>query len=411
MNPTPETATPPVSRWLKPLIAISAALAAGTLLMAPMIGMEPRDLPLAVVNLDQSIETTQGTIDAGSAVADTVLGNDADGMIAWMTLDSQAALDDALENNEVYAALVIPADLSEAQASAQQAAAEAGQQAAAEAMQQGADMTAAQAAGETAAQQAAAAAARDLPPLKLIVNEGKNPMVSSQLGASLAGLTGASPLAIETEYHNEVPDSLGMVVTFLPMVMMILVYIASYAGGIVIRSTFPMGANERGKTITAQLTIAALGALITGFSAALILSAFVPDLTFTVGGAGLFLAIASFALMTVVIGSINWVGMVGMAVPVLILILGLGPADLPYEFLPSFWQHWVYPWNPLQFLANGARALLFQGAGWWNAATLGLVITAIVGSVLVATSALTPRGKPSPALHHTKDAERVSAAS
>lgn len=128
-------------------------------------------------------------------------------------------------------------------------------------------------------------------------------------------------------------------------------------------------------------------------------------MTFAVGGAGLFLAIASFALMTIVIGSINGVGMVGMAVPVLILVLGLGPADLPYEFLPSFWQHWVYPWNPLQFLANGARALLFQGAGWWNAATLGLIITAAVGCALVVASVLTPHAEKSPRVHARQRAQ------
>lgn len=383
--------------------------------MAPMVSMEPRDLPLAIVNLDQSVDAPGGTIDAGSAVVDTVLnvglGNGSDDtsaddaaaddtaattaadLVAWRMLDSRAALDEALEANEIYAALVIPANLSEAQASAQKAAAEAGQRAAAEAMQQGADAAAAQAAAKQAAEQAAATAAADLPALTLIVNEGKNPMVSSQLGASLDGLTGDSPLTIEIEYRDEVPDALGMLATFLPMVMMILVYIASYAGGIVIRSTFPLDVSGRAKPIATQLASAALGALITGFGAAWILSALVPDLALSVGGAGVFLAIASFALMTVVIGSLNWVGMVGMAVPVLILILGLGPADLPYEFLPSFWQHWVYPWNPLRFLAEGARALLFQGAGWWNASTLGLIIIAAVGSALVVSSALTPRGR------------------
>lgn len=361
--------------------------------MAPMIGMEPRDLPLAVVNLDHSVKTAAGTIDAGTTVTDTVLKNNADGMIAWQSFSSQLTLDDALAENDIYAALVIPANLSAAQAAVQQTAAEAGQQAAAEALQQGADMAAAQAAAEDATQQAAVAAASDMPALTLIVNEGKNPMVSSLLGSSLDTMIGESPFSIETKYYNEVPDSLGMLVTFLPMVMMILVYIASYVGGIVIRSTFPLAARERGKAIAAQLTAAAVGATITGFSAAWILSAFVPGLTLAVGSAGLFLAIASFALMTVVIGSINWIGMAGMAVPVLILVLGLGPADLPYEFLPSFWQHWVYPWNPLQFLASGARALLFQGAGWWNPATLGLIITATVGTALVATSVLTSRGK------------------
>lgn len=361
--------------------------------MAPMIGMDPRNLPLAVVNLDQPVNTAEGTVSAGDDITKTVLENTVDGMIAWQTLKSQAALDEAFKNNEIYAALVIPEGTSDAQATVQRIVAEAGQEAAAEAIQHGSDLASAQAAAKQAAQQATVTASRKLPDLTLIVNEGKNPMVSAQLGTSFDSVAGDSPFNVKTQYVNEVPDSLGMLVSFLPMVLMILVYIASYAGGIVIRSTFPLATSRRGKTIAEQLLVAAIGALITGYSAASILSALVPDLSFTVGGAGLFLSVASFALMTIVIGSINWVGMIGMAVPVLILILGLGPADLPYEFLPSFWQEWVYPWNPLQFLATGSRALLFQGAGWWNAATLALIITAAVGTALVLTSAFTPRAK------------------
>ncbi|NHB84988.1 hypothetical protein G7085_11205 [Tessaracoccus sp. HDW20] len=74
-----------------------------------------------------------------------------------------------------------------------------------------------------------------------------------------------------------------------------------------------------------------------------------------------------------------------------ILLLGMGTANMPFEFLPAFWQDFVYPWNPLRFLAEGSRALLFQGAGWWNAATPALLVTALVGALLVLSSVFTPR--------------------
>ncbi|MBL3700737.1 ABC transporter permease [Leucobacter luti] len=352
MSDTAPPISPPRARarWLTPFIAIAAALAAGALLMAPMIGMEPRDIPVAIVNLDQAVDTPAGAIAAGTAVAEAVQSADAEGLLAWRTLDTQHQLDEAMDATELYAALVIPEQFS------------------------------------------AETVAGTPPPLQLIINEGKNPMVAAQLGSSVAALTSGAEFEIETTVVNEIPTALGTVATFLPMVMMILVYIASYAGGIVIRSTFSLGRQGRGRTVATQLVVAAIAAALTGFGAALILAGFVPELSFSVAGAGAFLTIASFALMTVVIGAINWVGMIGMAVPVLTLLLGLGPADLPYEFLPAFWQDWVYPWNPLQFLATGARALLFQGAGWLNAGTLGLAITAAVGTVLVVSSTRTPRG-------------------
>lgn len=384
------------------------ALGAGTLLMAPMVGIDPRELPIAVVNLDEGTDSTAEQVQSGSQVVASVTGDDRDGMIAWRTFTSQNELDQGLQGNEVYAALVIPANFSQSQAdliaAAEVSAQEAGRAAAAHAMQealaQGADSEAAQQAarqaareaGEAAAQQVAADGADSIAALTMIVNQGKNPMVTGQLAGSLADVTGDPNVHVDVKYYNEIPASIAQLATFLPMVFMILAYITGYAGGIGIRSVFPLGWAGRYKTIATQLGLAAVASAVAGFSAASIVAALVPGAELAVGEAGSFLSIAVFALMSLVVGSINWAGMAGMLVPVGVLVLGLGAADLPYEFLPSFWQNWIYPWNPLRFLAEGGRALLYQGAGWWNAATLGLVVTGLIGIALVTTSVATPRG-------------------
>lgn len=397
------------ARWLNPFVALIGALVAGTLMMAPMVSMEPRNLPIAVVNLDAGTDSTAGQIQPGTQVAASIVEEGDDGMIAWRTFASQEQLDQALEDNEVYAALVIPSNFSESQAEliaeAEGVAKEAGQAAAKQTMQQelaqGADPAAAQQAAQEAAQKAGQAAAKKfaadgtdkIAALTMIVNQGKNPMVTTQLAGSLSGITGNSDVKIKTEYFNEIPEGIAQLATFLPMVFMILTYLSGYAGGISIRSAFPLGKTGRGKTIAIQFGLAAAASVVAGFSATSILAGLVPDVNLAVGEAGAFLSIAVFALMSLVIGSLNWAGMVGMLVPVGVLLLGLGVADLPYEFLPAFWQEWIYPWNPLRFLTEGGRALLFQGAGWWNSATLGLVVTGLVGAALIASSALTPRGR------------------
>lgn len=396
-------------RWLKPFLVLLIALGAGTLLMAPMVGMNARDLPIAVVNLDEGADSTAEQIQSGAQVTESVVEDDREGMIAWQSFTSQEELDRALEDNEIYAAMVIPADFSQSQADliaeAETVAQEAGAAAAAQAMQealaQGTDPAAAQQAAQQAAQEAGAVAAQqiaadradDISALTMIVNQGKNPMVTSQLAGSLSDLTGDSDVQIETVYYNKIPDDIAQLATFLPMVFMILAYISGYAGGIGIRSAFPMGRTGRIKTIAIQLGLAVVASIVAGFSAVSILAALVPELNLPIAESGTFISIAAFALMTLVIGSINWAGMVGMLVPVGVLLLGLGTANLPYEFLPAFWQDWVYPWNPLRFLAEGSRALLYQGAGWWNAATLGLVVAGIVGAILIATSVFTPHGR------------------
>ncbi len=359
-------------RWLRPFLVLIGALAAGTLLMAPMVGMEPRDLPIAVVNLDDGTNSTAEQIQSGSDVAESVTADDRNGMIAWQTFASEDELEQALEDNEVYAALVIPADFSQSQADliadAESAAREAGQAAAAQTMQkalaqraepaaaQEAAQQAAQEAGEAAALQAAADGADSLAAPTMIVNQGKNPMVTGQLAGSLSEVTGDSDVQIETEYYNEIPEEITQLATFLPMVFMILAYISAYGGGIGIRSAFPLGKAGRGKTVAIQLGMAAVLSVVAGFSAASILAWSVPDLNLAVGEAGTFLSVAVFALMSLVIGSINWAGMSGMLVPVGVLLLGLGTANLPYEFLPD-----DVPWSggdsPLQGTSSFEPAL------------------------------------------------------
>lgn len=77
-----------LARWVRPLLVVLVALGAGALIVAPMVLMEPRDLPIAVVDLDEGFETEQGAVDAGAQVVQGVLANDQGGMIAWRTLDS-----------------------------------------------------------------------------------------------------------------------------------------------------------------------------------------------------------------------------------------------------------------------------------------------------------------------------------
>lgn len=347
-------------RWARPFIAVCAALGAGVLLVAPMVAMEPRALPLAIVNLDTGVQTPQGDVNAGEQVVTAITAGDEGGLLSWKHLDTQRAIDDALAQNEVYAALIVPADFSASQVKAKQ-----GQ-------------------GQADA-------------LTLVVNEGKHPMVTSQLSGAIDELTTGAGAPITVTSYNTIPAAVGQAATVLPMLFMLLVYIASYAGGIVIRSTFPLAgaAPRRARTGAIQLANAAAAAAIVGIVTVAVTRAFVPALHFDHVGAAFFLALASFALMALVIGSINLVGMAGMIVPVAVLILGMGTANLPYEFLPAFWQDWVYPWNPLRYLADGSRALLFQGASGMNPATGGLLVTGLVGLALVAASLMKPAARAS----------------
>ena len=64
---------------------------------------------------------------------------------------------------------------------------------------------------------------------------------------------------------------------------------------------------------------------------------------------------------------------------------------LPFEALPSFWQDWVYPWAPQHFIGEGVRAVMFRGAGAWNAGSGPLAVIGAVGVVLACVAGTLPR--------------------
>lgn len=134
----------------------------------------------------------------------------------------------------------------------------------------------------------------------------------------------------------------------------------------------------------------ALCALVVGFGAAGILKAATgAEIAFI--DLALFVAIASFAFQALVLGSLNLFGAAGVAVPIGLLVIGMGTAYLPTEFLPAFWQDWVYPWDPLRFMSDGFRDILYMGQGFLNASTQALAVVVGVGFTLMAACAIRTR--------------------
>jgi hypothetical protein len=274
-----------------------------------------------------------------------------DGAVKWITYDAEAQVTQAMADNAVYASLVVPADFSATSAAAQTGGGEAN-------------------------------------PAVLTINQGKNPMAAIQLTTAFSALT-ASGLPLTQQVFRPVPASLGFVAMLLPMITTLMVFIASMVGALAISASFPLGAHRRWRTLTTQAAAAIIGAGLAGLGATTILNG--------LAGAGLgvldgtlFVGLAALALMAIAIGSINWFGRRGLAIPALIFVLSIATATLAYEFLPGFWQACVYPWSPIRLLGDGTRALLFQGADWWNAATPGLLTCAIIGLALMLSARFRP---------------------
>lgn len=224
------------------------------------------------------------------------------------------------------------------------------------------------------------------PKIELIINQGKNPMVTNSLSAALNGLAASSGLAFETSYVNELPENMGIGVTH--MILMILTYLGSYATGAVIAGVLkPRRNDKRGLLVgsAVQVAYAFLCALLVGVAAATVLQVGLGG-TIPFVDLALFVSLASFSFQLLVIGSVKLLGTAGMIVPIGLLVIGMGAAYLPVEFLPDFWRDYVYPWDPLRYMVDGFRSILYLGEGFVNDASGPLLLVAAIGLVLMLSS-------------------------
>lgn len=219
--------------------------------------------------------------------------------------------------------------------------------------------------------------------IKLVINQGKNPMVSNSLGSAISSMGASSGIAFEVTYINPLPS--GMSMGFTHMILMMLTYISSYATAVVAANLIKFKRDSL-KSILAsmgiQIAYAVLCGLIIGFCASAIIGwgtgATIPFINLA-----LFVGLASFAFQMLVLGALDLFGTAGMVVPIGLLVIGMGTAYLPTEFLPAFWQDWVYPWDPLRFMADGYRGILYMGQSFWNPSSLPILVLALIGLVLM----------------------------
>lgn len=232
------------------------------------------------------------------------------------------------------------------------------------------------------------------PAVSLVINQSKNPMVSNSLASAMGSMGASSGMTFDITYVNPLPSEMSM--GFTHMILMILTYISSYVTAVVIANVTKSrrgGVRPMFFSMAKQTALACICALVIGFGGAGIL-ALATGAPVSFVDLALFIAIASFAFQMLVVGSLDLFGMAGMIVPIGLLIIGMGTAYLPTEFLPAFWQDWVYPWDPLRFMADGFRGILYMDQGFWNQSSPILLIMVGVGLVLMAIKvALARKGR------------------
>ena len=352
------------ARFVLPALVVILVGCVMSLMFYPMIAMSPKELPFAVLNLDEGATTPQGDVNAGEKMVQGLLESSADegedAPIAWEIVDSQDELDEVLADNEYYGALTIPVDFAQSQAAAQ-----AGQ-------------------GEASA-------------VDVALDNAKSPLLATQLQSRMGAMFEQQGLAADVEVINTgdaqstaaspMAGMMSQQIGIMPLMMM------SLAASVLLTRILPRArahsAGGRFATLGTQVGLAAVvsfvAALTTVCMLEWIVEANAPFWTTT-----LFLWVASLAVMLLFLGAFDIALPLGLLTVLFALLCGMMTGVLPAEALPAFWADWIHPWAPQAHIGDGLRDILYRGADLMPRGTGGLLALGGVGLALLVIAGLLP---------------------
>jgi len=376
-----------------PLIVI-AVIFVFSLAMIPSINPAPKHLPVAIVNEDQGVDVpNQGQVNMGELIvkniqAGTSAAPDQEPAIKWISVGSTGEVKAGLDNQDYYAALVIPKDFSTKQASLR-------------------------------------SPDPSSPHIQILVNQGMNALASNTAGQVLNQIVDGINSKLRTDLLAAFDQAGGTVTTKqaaalaspimkevtnvnvtgtgsasgnAPVVMFQPLWMASLIGGIVFLLTKKklIFANRTEKLLANMLQIVwgIVIALLAGYSFTWFAGSWglnIPSFNDT----ALFLSISYLAFFLMISAVFSWMGLAGMSIFVLFLFFGAPLLSMAPEFLSSFYQDYVLSWLPMGFMVKGLREIFFFGQGLsMNHATAVLIWIGAASLVVLLASSLKLSAKP-----------------
>lgn len=368
------------------LSIIAVALISFLFIVTQIPGTNPKmhDLPLAIVNEDQ------GTL--GSKI-ETKVTSTKSSAVKWAAVKSTHALNQKMDDQKYYGAIIIPKDFSQQLSTL-------------------------------------ATATPHRATVKVVINQGKSATVTAQVKTLLntmvtkmSGMMGQQLTTQMTALMTKKAQATGQTATALPTATAQLLTNPIQVKNVTVHKTGKLAAGG-GSFFTAIWLSSVIGAVlmflagrgarftskkqILGFRTNQFLMALglsvlvgvtVPWYTTWIlnyhfdhiGTMIGFLILTAFAFITLIMGVVDWLGFAGLGIFVLLLFFSMPLLQLVPEMLPSFYANWVLPWLPMKFLYDGTRNILFYGSGVWNTATANLLWCFLIGVVLHFASIFKPQ--------------------
>lgn len=371
---------------LSPVIALLVVFIF-SLTLFPTVQPKPKNLPIAIVNEDQGVEIpNQPKMNMGQTIVDNMKKtskSEEEPAVKWVEVQNKEAVQKGLNNQEYYAALVIPKDFSTKQASLRTT--------------------------QTSS-----------PEVEIFINQGMNTAASTMAGQMLNAIVDNMNNTVRTQLLEGLKakgatltaDQVSNVVTPItkkvtnvneigknsangnsPMSLFQPLWIASLASAaiifIAISKTQVSTRKENFVLKLKQIVTGAIATLVIGFGLTWIADGMVglniPNFTDT----ALFLSITSFCFFLMISAVLSLVGLKGIGIFALLLFFGAPLLALAPEMMSPFYQDWIYSWLPMRFMIEGLREIFFFGKGLaWNTPLTVLVWIGVVSVVIILGTAL-----------------------
>ncbi|WP_340026662.1 ABC transporter permease [Paenibacillus sp. FSL K6-1096] len=340
--------------WLGLVLVLIVLTVFGGAIMGSVLGSKPKELPVALVILDRPAELAAGGTFAVGEMIRKKLVSDPAMPFVWHVVNSEEKAREGLDKREYYGAMVIPADLSSSLLSL--------------------------------------ATHSPVPAnVKIIFNEGMNTqatmvirqamgqamkMISGELLQQLLEQIGqqteqipvetAKALMTPVNIQEEVvhPPGVNSASGNAPGLLTQTIWIGSMVTGIILflAGQKAVAAGSRRWTVSALqaiggLVIVGLASCFTVWMAA---SWYGMELV-NAKETWLFLWLAGSAFFLLQSSLLNWIGIRGIPLLVLLMFFSMPLLNMAPEFLSETTRDWIYSWTPLRFAAGGLREVMYFG--------------------------------------------------
>ncbi|MBD0382028.1 YhgE/Pip domain-containing protein [Paenibacillus sedimenti] len=367
--------------WMGIVLVFVVLIVFGAAMMGTVLGAKPKDIPVALVMLDQAAKLPAGgAIEAGKMMQEKLTAN-TQLPIKWITVGSEEEARIGLDKHEYYGALVLPADLSNGLLSLATPAPK--------------PATVQIIVNEGMSAQASTAVKQILGQ----VMKGVSLELSKQLLGQIGQQTGQvpvgaaqallTPLVVQEETVH--PVGINNASGNAPGLLTQTIWIGSLVIGMILFLTTQktIAAGARRWTVIVSQTVAGLVVigLASGFLVWMATSWYGMELM-QADDTWLFLWLAGCAFFLLQSALLNWIGLPAMGILVLLMFFSMPVMNMAPEFLSQATQDWLYSWTPFRFVATGLREVMYFG-GLDSVSTNASVLWSIAGgclAVLLASS-------------------------